>query len=458
MTNRLSSYISAFLLCAIFIIAPWFHGVDLVWEQLALCGVIFALLGCLCFVRQAPAGPSKVISTGFMIWLIYSVAYLVPWPVAFTAFITPMMSHWYALANTEPHYLTVNWQASLIELIKFAGIAALFLSLWLFSHTVRKLRLVTWLILAGVASTVIYSLVNFYSAGAFNVVDAIQPWDLPWKLGIRGTFSYKNQYAMYLSLGFVVAVGLLVDAVRHRRSKVEMGVLISFLLLCLVALFNTSSRGALVSLALGVLLTGILYTVYNPSWIKGLLNTKVLVIAGVVTVVLGFGITQTSVYARFAEQKLADNGRSMLHNTAKAVFKDHPITGTGPGTYPSIQHVYKPMELGISKMSKRAHNDYLETLASTGIVGFTLLAIPLLALCLSAFRNVSTQADGLLWGCRAGVIAFLVQSAFDTNTGIYYLPVMFISLLTIASVISKRFAATVPDARTAGLRAVSIPL
>ena len=56
----------------------------------------------------------------------------------------------------------------------------------------------------------------------------------------------------------------------------------------------------------------------------------------------------------------------MRHDTWR-VFLDHPATGTGLGTLPTVFPAYETLYDG--KFVNHAHNDYLEALADTGLVG-----------------------------------------------------------------------------------------
>ncbi|OFC72146.1 O-antigen ligase family protein [Alteromonas confluentis] len=436
--NRLHTPL-IFCFSVLFIVFPWLHGLDLAWEQLLFAGCTLLLFGVnIATVKIGKARQVKWISLAFLVWLVWCALYLLKLPASILELISPKTLYWYNLGKASDYYLSVYRQASLIEWFKFLTIPVLFWTIWLLVRSRRALYIIANAIVAGCTITAIYSLINFASDGAYEVVGSIPPWDLAWKDGIRGTFSYKNQYAMYLALCMALAAGLLAQNIVSRGNRKYSTLLTIQLLLLAVTLINTSSRGAIVSLVGGAGITFLLFIYRNRAYVKRFLTAKLLVSVLALFVVMGFAFSQSSVYDRFANQQLEDNGRTYLRQTAMGVISDHPLTGSGPGTYPFIQHVYKPMELGISKMSKRAHNDYLETLASTGIIGFTLLALPLGLLLLATFRNRNNESDGVLIGIRVAILTFLIQSSFDTNTGIFFLPVLFITVLSLGFIINFR--------------------
>lgn len=274
----------------------------------------------------------------------------------------------------------------------------------------------------------------------------MKPWDLSWKEGIRGTFSYKNQYAIYLCMVITVAAGLFSDLIsdvrihkQWRRIAVPAMFLIVTLCCLSYTLMNTSSRGALVSLIGATVLVIALHLVRHPEVLRRWLNIRTLLLGFISLVIVGVVFMQSSMYERFSEDKLKDNGRSLLRDTVVSVIQDYPAFGTGPGTYPSIQHLYKPEGLGNSHMSKRAHNDYLEAVASQGIMGGILLGAVLFYLLLKVFSFRQTPVNGLLVGCRAAVLAYLIQSTFDNNVSIFFLPTAFMFVLSIGFVLTRRF-------------------
>ena len=442
MINRFVNRAALVLLGSLFVVFPWFHGLDLKWEQVlaAACISIFFALSVLSSSFHFK-GSIRYVLIMFAAWLLYAALYLIPLPATVTDFLSPHMSHWYTLNGQENEVrLSVYYQASLIEWIKFLGIALLLPSVWLLCHSEERLHKLIIILVTGCTITALYSLLNFFSGGQFELVGNIPPWDLKWQDGIRGTFSYKNQYALYIAFGIALSAGVLADNIRSRRNRMVTVTLILTLIVLTLTLINTSSRGVIVALAGGSGLAGAMFLLRHKSLVKEWLSVKRIAAGAVMLLAAAVLFMQSSVYDRFAHQKMADNGRMHLRNTAISVISDHPVTGTGPGTYPYIQHVYKPMALGISKMSKRAHNDYLETMATTGIVGFLILAMPLGYMLWRIFRPVDCAFNGLLTGCRAAIATYLIQAAYDTNAGIYFLPLLFITVLTAAFVLCEKFA------------------
>jgi len=106
-----------------------------------------------------------------------------------------------------------------------------------------------------------------------------------------------------------------------------------------------------------------------------------------------------------------------MRRGAWRIFLDHPLAGTGLGT---LQIVYPPYEtLYDGKIVNHAHNDYLEALAETGLLGGLCCAWFLVVLLLKSFSRFR-QNDFSLAGALqlSGIVAcagFLVHALVDFN-------------------------------------------
>lgn len=443
----------AIMLCTL-VVLPWLHGAELFWEQLFVAAGLFTALVVMLWDKHAlarlPSG-SLLITGLFGIWLLHTVLYLVPLPSSLIAWISPNTYQWLSSVEVADYgYLSLYRQASVIELFKFSGLVAIFLLVGRLFTTRRQLRWFSAVVVASGALTAVYSLLNFTSGGAFELVSAIPPWNLSWHEGIRGTFSYKNQYAMYMVICIALCAGLLTDELIKRRQRTALVTPVTcglslLLLILLATLMNTSSRGALVSLLVGCAVAAAFFISRNRYLAGYMMQPKVLGSMAAAAVLLITLFMQSSIYERFTDEKMQDNGRTLLRNTVIQVIEDYPVFGTGPGTYPFVQHNYKPLELGNTQMSKRAHNDYLETLATQGALGFALLMIPLGLLLIRLFRySLHGNTTGLLIGCQVATVAYLVQALFDVNIGVYLLPVHLLIVLSIGWVLTTRFTRDKP--------------
>jgi O-antigen ligase len=228
-----------------------------------------------------------------------------------------------------------------------------------------------------------------------------------------GPYVNRNHFAGFAELVIPIAlVPLMLGKVRRERRFV-----VGFLaLLPIGALFASASRGGIVAFGVELLFL-ILYVVLQRAGGKHLLSGGIVLLAalslvswlGVKEVLSRFGSLQT---LEVQEGKRA----SMRHGTWK-IFLAHPVLGTGLGT---IQLVYPPYEtLYDGKIVNHSHNDYLEALAETGILGGLCCAWFLAVLLLTALRSLQEKQLSFAVALRlAGLVAccgFLVHSLVDFN-------------------------------------------
>ncbi len=98
--------------------------------------------------------------------------------------------------------------------------------------------------------------------------------------------------------------------------------------------------------------------------------------------------------------------RSELWQVAWDDYRDHPLLGSGPGTYEQYWNQHRPLQHKV----RDAHNLYLEVLAELGPVGLLLL---LLALGAPLVAGVLARGHPLAPLALAAYAAFLVHAAVD---------------------------------------------
>ena len=123
---------------------------------------------------------------------------------------------------------------------------------------------------------------------------------------------------------------------------------------------------------------------------KRLLAVSAVLLAALLMVTwLGVG----RILQRFSSMQtleVTEGKRAAMRKGAWHIFLDHPLAGTGLGTF---QIVYPPYEtLYDAKVVNHAHNDYLEALAETGALGALCCAWFLGVLLLKSF-SLFRQSD-----------------------------------------------------------------
>lgn len=120
------------------------------------------------------------------------------------------------------------------------------------------------------------------------------------------------------------------------------------------------------------------------------------------------------------------------------MFRDHVLTGTGFGTFGALYPKYQTLEEGDVRA---AHNDYLQILSETGIVGFVPFALFVGALLVALARGMRqgrTLEDALLrGGFLAGIAAFLIHCIVDFNLYNPALAMLFFTAAGLACAVAE---------------------
>jgi O-antigen ligase len=200
-----------------------------------------------------------------------------------------------------------------------------------------------------------------------------------------GPYANRNHFAGFAELVLPMAlVPLLLGRVRRER-RVIVGILA---VIPLAALMLSASRGGIISvgaeLAFLVLVLGLRRAMGRHLVAGGV----VLLLAFVI--VSWLGVNQIlSRFSGLQTLEVTASKRASMRHGAWRIFLDHPVLGTGLGT---LQQVYPPYEtLYDGKIVNHAHNDYLEVLAESGLVGGICCAWFIATLFIGALRFLQSE-------------------------------------------------------------------
>ena len=197
-----------------------------------------------------------------------------------------------------------------------------------------------------------------------------------------GPYVNRNHFAGFAEILIPIAlVPLVLGKVRRERLF-----LVSlFTMVPIIALFLSASRGGIVSFFVEMVVLFAL-TLVRRLHTKYVLAGGVLVLCAILAV-SWLGLQQ--VLDRFINPQALEvtvGKRASMRLDTWHLFLDHPYLGTGLGT---LQMVFPPYEtLYDAKVVNHAHNDYLEALAETGILGGLCCAWFLAALFVESIRGL----------------------------------------------------------------------
>ena len=227
-----------------------------------------------------------------------------------------------------------------------------------YSHT-RHWRGYFWFLMSlGFFVSVFAILQYLTSNGKLYWVRTIQEGVVPY-----GPYVNHNHFAGFAELIIpVTLVPLVLGKVRRER----LFLVALFALVPIVALLLSGSRGGIVSFAVQMLVLFLL--VLNRRIRSRHVLAGGLVVLCAAMAVSWIGVQQ--VLQRFSGMQITEvtsSKRAAMREDTWRIFLDHPLVGTGLGT---LQMVFPPYDsLYDGKVVDHAHNDYVEALAETGVVG-----------------------------------------------------------------------------------------
>ncbi len=246
-----------------------------------------------------------------------------------------------------------------------------------------------------------------------------------------GPYVNRNHFAGFAELVIPISLVPLILGKVKRERRFVIGL---FALLPIGALFLSASRGGVVSLGVELLfLVSIIFLQRAGS--RHLLTGGIVLVAAI-SLVSWLGVNQIlSRFGSLQTLEVHENKRASMRQGAWRIFLDHPVLGTGLGTLETVYPLYETLYDG--KIVDHAHNDYLEALAETGILGGLCCAWFIGLLLLAGLHSLQGSrisfASALRLAGITGCCGFLVHSLVDFNLHIPANATFFLFMALLAS-------------------------
>jgi O-antigen ligase len=128
-------------------------------------------------------------------------------------------------------------------------------------------------------------------------------------------------------------------------------------------------------------------------------------------------------------------GRVAIVRDSLKMLRDRPVLGWGLGTFPVVYPSYRSFFTNL--WVNEAHNDFVQTLVETGILGFAFAASFLVLLCRNGIHSLkhwrSDIKSSMMLAAFLGCIGILVHGLFDFNLQIPANAAFFFALAALAS-------------------------
>ena len=246
-----------------------------------------------------------------------------------------------------------------------------------------------------------------------------------------GPYVNRNHFAGLVELLIPAGLAPLVFGKVRRERWLLAGL---FTILPVGALFLSASRGGIISFVVELVVLGLLLGLRRSGAKHALGGGVVLLLA--LLLVSWLGVQQAlERFASLQPLEATTSKRAAMARDTWHIFLDHPLAGTGLGTLRSVFSKYDT--LYDDKIVDHAHNDYLEVLAETGILGGLCCAWFLTLLLVRGLHRLlkqeNTAAVALQTGGLVGCLGMLVHSLVDFNLHIPSNALLFLFLAFLAT-------------------------
>jgi putative inorganic carbon (HCO3(-)) transporter len=384
------------------------------------------LLGCVLLKWHCDGLGLTKYKTSIYLWLAFLFICLLqifPLPVSFIELISPNRLEDHLTSPMPWYYLSSDLGQSQVSFIKSLGYFGIFLScLMLIDDEKHIRRLLLVLLLSGTFQAV-YGVLEVLSDNGFSLV-----FDLPIDESATGSFVYKNHFANFLLLCLSAGIGLMITDIEINKSQKSQDWRISLLntilssktliriciAIMVIALVMSRSRMGNVAFFSAMIAVGAFALLLDRKKSKGLLILLVsMLIIDLFIVSQWFGLQK--VQQRLAETSLSQETRDEVVLDSLPIVKNHPIIGSGAGSYYSIFPGYKNSIL--NSFYDYAHNDYLQIIIEYGVLGFTVLGILVLFSFIKAMtalkKNASPLSKGTAFACLMAYLGMLIHMSVD---------------------------------------------
>lgn len=431
-------------IAAVLVFAPLSFGAVHAWAYGVVWGILWALValwGIRAWVGmvkgrggwemgwiRAPFQPFVLL---FGAWAAFQ---MVPLPSWLVGWIQPdtVGTHRLAAALTDemPSSLPLSLypHATWVTFMHLWSYGAIFYLTWYHLRREAHIRGLAFLLLGLGTFESLYGLVE-YLGGTHR----IWWWRNPYSTWVHGTFINRDHLAGYLEMTLLVAAGLLLAtrgegrtgrrlgwrarlSLLARDDRWAKGLLLFFLCVLMgTALLLSLSRGAVMTLAVTFVPLSALLLFRGGSRRYGLVGLGIF--AGMVIYASPLGLE--GLVEKFANMGQGVADRWGIWAGAWRMALAYPWAGAGWGTFEWTFPAFRP-ETPWEVLFDHAHNDWLELLAETGIVGWGLVSCGVILYMKGGLKRWRERRDP--WAVWLGFAALASVAVTGTHSvGEFYL-------------------------------------
>lgn len=340
--------------------------------------------------------------------------------------------------------LTLNASATRFAVVNLVLYFIFFAAAFVFINNDKRLRKTVYLIIIFGAIMAFFGILQ-----RFANLEAIYGMRPTLQSISFGSFVNQHHFAAFMEMTIGVTLGLLFG---KAFKKDKNALLIIAVVIMGIALLLTGSRGGVVSL-LGVVAfivaVNLLFKQKKPADSENenssnlrrnltFIGGGIALICGLFLATLFLGGDQSLIRGTGLEsgsQPDISNGRLHFWQIALQIFFDNPILGAGLNSFGTAFPFYDTWN-GTFRV-EQAHNDYLQILADSGIIGFICIASFIVLLFKKSFQVIANTTDdfrrstaiGALAGCFGILLHSFVDFPLRTPSNAFF----FLTLVVLAT-------------------------
>ena len=286
---------------------------------------------------------------------------------------------------------------------------------------------------------------------------------------VSGTFGYSNYLGFFLSLGIISALCLWLEYEEwFKKERGIRGWAFLFIVGFVFAMLNiTGSRAGIVESLAGLFVfLFLLYRYLGKAWLleKRRFIFYFLLVIVFATVIINLSAKKTAV-REFSGSVVTNasssaGDRAVMWLSAVDMFKDYPLTGVGLGNFSNHFSTYMadileahPVDFlkNSATFHLHTHNDYLEILSETGILGFIafcVFCLILLSRCKIFLSQSEDEEEGMNHNKfhKIALVSLTVPFLFDAmiSLTLHYFSFLILLAIILAQILPKEGERYIP--------------
>jgi O-antigen ligase len=251
---------------------------------------------------------------------------------------------------------------------------------------------------------------------------------------IYGPYVNHNHYAGLMEMLVPIPLVLSLTRMAHRKERLAAAAAAAIMA---GTIFLCGSRGGMLALFGELTVLAVVLVRQQKGMRLALVTGAFLAILIALSVWLGGAELGQRIFSISTEARSEISGglRWNIDRDAFKMFLQRPVAGWGLGTFPVVYPQFRSFYTNF--FVNQAHNDYMQLLVETGLLGFGIMIWFLVALYRQAWKKIgnwtSDISGAVALACILGFTGILIHSAVDFNLQIPANAALFYVLCTIGA-------------------------